>query len=179
MEISVVNILLCLARDPAAASVLWALPSKAAAAFRTVQPTLTVRGSGMNPAAVLVKGERHRLLSALIHLEDVLLLYNMLSLVHKGATLETQMGSASFAAVVLYVAIVSNVLFCPLAYVLNETGTYSHLRTSCAAGFSGALFGLGTVLSMSNNYRAAARSIFVRMRSSQVLVVGKHPLLTS
>jgi rhomboid domain-containing protein 1 len=155
------NIILYFARSPAAAWVLRTLPSDAAAAFRTVHPMLTVRASCINPAAVLLRGERYRLLlSTLIHLDDVHLLYNMISFVPKGVTLETQMGSATFAGLVVYLAIVSNVLYCAVAYVLKETGTYSHLWTSCAAGFSGVLFGLGAVLSLSNNYRAATRSIF-------------------
>lgn len=175
-----VNFFLYAARQPAAVSFLRALPPQAMTLFRMTQPYLAVKASCINPTAVVLKGERHRLLlSTLIHLDDVHLLYNMLSLVHKGVTLETQMGSATFAGLVAYLAFVSNVLYCAVAFLFKQGGVNSRLWGSCAAGFSGVLFGLGSILTTSGNYRAAAQSIFVCIKWHFTLPVRSYKPLTS
>lgn len=162
-----VNLLIHGARHPAAAAVVRLLSPQGRRVFKMVQPYLAVKTSCINPAAVLAKGELRRLwLSTLIHLDDVHLLYNMLSFVHKGVTLETQMGSHAFAGLVLFLALASNLLYCAVAVLLKEAGVNARLVGSCAAGFSGVLFGLGAVLTTSGSYRSAARNIFVSLNET-------------
>lgn len=152
-----------------------ALPPHLSTPVRAVQAVLDVRRSCLRPADVLFNGERHRLLlSSLIHLDEAHLLYNMLSFVHKGVTLETQMGSAPFAALIVYLAFVAHVLYCAVALALSAAAASPQLLNSCVAGFSGVLFGLGTVLSSSAEHRDAARSIFVR--DPPALFSSPHPL---
>lgn len=168
LALIVVNMLIHAARHPATAPFVRMLSPEGKRFYNLVQPYLAVRTNCINPDAVLANGEVRRLwLSTLIHLDDVHLLYNMLSLVHKGVTLETKMGSQVFTGLVVYLAFASNLLYVAVAVLLKEAGVYSRLVGSCAAGFSGVLFGLGAVLTTSGSYRSAAYNIFVSWRSQR------------
>lgn len=126
-----------------------------------VRPVVDVRAACVLPAAVVGRGEFRRLvISAFVHVDEIHLLYNMLSFVHKGVTLESQMGSANFAGLVVYLAFAESILYCAVAYALSALGFSLSLWNSCAVGFSGILFGLGAVLSSSSRNREAARNIF-------------------
>jgi membrane associated rhomboid family serine protease len=73
------------------------LPAELVSLTRAIAPWVSIRNACLNPHRVWNLGERHRLvLASVVHLSDGHLLYNMLSFVHKGVTLETQMGSSAF-----------------------------------------------------------------------------------
>lgn len=85
-------------------------------------------------------------LSAFYHVDDTHLVYNMISLLWKGAQLETTLGSGKFAAMIAVLlglshglAVVSSLL---LSFLTRSPTSYY----SCAVGFSGVLFALKVVL---------------------------------
>lgn len=130
-------------------ALLRALPPALRAAIKAARPFLTPR------AACIPSLPDHRLLlSALVHVDETHLLYNALSLVHKGTSLESVLPPPVFALLLLYLALASSGLYTLLAVL------YPPLRASCAVGLSGVLFGLGAVLSSSRSHREAARTIF-------------------
>jgi membrane associated rhomboid family serine protease len=105
----------------------------------------------MNPAAIardLSHGSLNlsRLFgSALIHGDDMHLWYNMLSLLNKGVTLETAIGSGQFVVLVLGLWALSQLLVVVLSYALLLVG-YTDAFYMCSVGFSGVIFALKYIL---------------------------------
>lgn len=100
-----------------------------------------------NPHLVLRDRDPVRfLLSTFYHANEPHLLYNMLSLLWKGARLETSLGSLQFASAVASLLALSQsaalVLTRSLLLLGHEAPYYHH----CSVGFSGVLFALKVVL---------------------------------
>merc|ERR1711988_44142 len=76
------------------------------------------------------------------------LMYNMMSLLWKGVSLELEMGSDNFALMTAALLVMSHTLFIPAAYLVTSTfGADTYY--SCAVGFSAVLFALKVVLNHS------------------------------
>ena len=93
-------------------------------------------------------------LSALIHVDDMHLYYNMMSLTWKGINLEIAMGSAAFLRLVIFSVLVAHSFFVLLSYVLYKNSDFTSSYRGCAVGFSGVLFSLKYVL----NHRSSDSS---------------------
>ena len=97
------------------------------------------------------------ILSSVIHVDDMHLYYNMLSLLWKGIQLEGAMGSFDFGVLVAFSLVASHSIMILLAYVLHHYfagAVFSSGYTSCAVGFSAVLFALKYVL----NYNSPSTS---------------------
>lgn len=90
---------------------------------------------------VVYKGEYSRLLfSALEHVDDWHLYYNMISFILKGQSLERRFGSLKFLYITAVFTVLSNVMYLILARLAGEID--ERFETQCAVGFSGVLFAL-------------------------------------
>jgi rhomboid domain-containing protein 1 len=88
--------------------------------------------------------------SALIHVDDIHLYYNMLSLLWKGIQLELNIGSEVFLKLVAFSILVSHSLVIIITYLCTAVfGFQSSGFRSCAVGFSAVLFSLKYVLNHS------------------------------
>lgn len=100
-----------------------------------------------NPHLILKNKDLKRFfLSALYHLDDPHLVYNMMSLLWKGIQLETSMGSLEFASMVSVLLGLSQgitLLLAKFMLLLNYPKAYYH---EYAVGFSGVLFAMKIVL---------------------------------
>lgn len=113
-------------------------------------------GGGWEPMlcpAAIVAGIRpytHLLLSAFVHASDggYHLVYNMASLLWKGVTLELEMGSERFAAMVAALLLLSHGMYVPLSYLATSLFGAATFH-GCAVGFSAVLFGLKVVINHS------------------------------
>lgn len=120
---------------------------------------LSVRTACLHPTAV-IRGEWFRLISAsFFHLSDTHVLFNSLSFLYKGVSLEAVYGSVHFLALILYLSITSHVLYVATALVAwNFDG--KQLVNNCVAGFSGVIFGLKVILNANPQYGQTATRIF-------------------
>ena len=101
----------------------------------------------MDPYAIVYQGELHRLLlNTLYHVTDLHLYYNLSSFVLKGYLIERRYGSVNFFAMILFLAIVSSLIYVTLAFAAYGLVGMEGLVFSKAAGFSGVLFGLKVVM---------------------------------
>jgi rhomboid domain-containing protein 1 len=115
-------------------------------------PFAMVSSAKMCPSDI-VDGYRpwfHLLLAGFVHAQDggYHLIYNMMSLLWKGVTLEFEMGSENFALMTAALLLIAHSLFVPVAYIATAffgASTYY----SCAVGFSAVLFGLKVVMNHS------------------------------
>ena len=85
------------------------------------------------------------ILSAFIHVDDVHLYYNMLSLSWKGSNLEKSMGPVKFSQLVVFSLFISHVLMFLSSYTLYVVAGLDQLSSgfnTCAVGFSAVLFSL-------------------------------------
>lgn len=80
------------------------------------------------------------LLSGVIHVNDMHLYYNMLSLSWKGVNLERTLGSYSFVLLVSYALFSSHLIAVFLSYILYEIDIMTSSYNTCAVGFSAVLF---------------------------------------
>ena len=89
-------------------------------------------------------------LSSVMHVDDMHLYYNMLSLCWKGINLEKHMGSLAFLKLVCFSVVASSSLMVLIAVSLNAIGVSDALTgmSSCAVGFSAVLFSLKVVWNM-------------------------------
>eukprot|EP00753_Platysulcus_tardus_P000174 PLAT10109.2.p2 GENE.PLAT10109.2~~PLAT10109.2.p2 ORF type:complete len:406 (+),score=197.40 PLAT10109.2:96-1220(+) len=97
-----------------------------------LSPSAIMRGAGQLariPAAAFLHGDMTHLL------------YNLLSLLPKGAQLEASMGGYRFAALLAYLTLASHLLYVAIA-ALAVPSAFS----GCAVGFSAVLFGLNVLL---------------------------------
>lgn len=121
---------------------------------RRLKALLGIEKVCLNPQKVIYESETYRLLvSCLVHLNEVHLLHNMMSFLHKGAALESRMSTSSFAFLVLFLCITSHGLYVVFAFAMLQTGLSSKWMRSCVVGFSSILFGLTIVLSAGRNRR--------------------------
>lgn len=90
------------------------------------------------------------ILSSLIHVDDIHLYYNMISLVWKGIHLEKRIGSAAYLKLVVYSLLCSHTLLVIMAFSLDQLAFSPHISGfhSCAVGFSAVLFSLKYVWNM-------------------------------
>ncbi|KAK2643918.1 hypothetical protein Ddye_019113 [Dipteronia dyeriana] len=104
-----------------------------------------------NPHLILKHGDLKRLfLSPLYHVGESHLVYNMMSLLWKGIQLETSMGSAEFASMVVALLGMSQGMTLLLAKSLLFFFDYKRAYYSeYAVGFSGVLFAMKVVLNNS------------------------------
>ncbi|GBF96816.1 hypothetical protein Rsub_09672 [Raphidocelis subcapitata] len=103
----------------------------------------------LQPRMVLKYGQLSRLCwSPFVHADEFHLLYNLSSLLWKGARLEARLGPATFAALTAELLALSQGLLVVGAWAVAEAvPEYRHLYTStCAVGFSGVLFAYKVVL---------------------------------
>ncbi|KAL8477918.1 hypothetical protein ACS0TY_029994 [Phlomoides rotata] len=107
-----------------------------------------------NPYLILKNKDLKRLLlSALYHINEPHLVYNMLSLLWKGIQLENAMGSAEFASMVAALVGMSQGITLLLAKFLLLFDYERAYYNEYAVGFSGVLFAMKVVLySQSENY---------------------------
>jgi membrane associated rhomboid family serine protease len=90
-------------------------------------------------------------LSAFIHVDDIHLYYNMVSLLWKGINLERILGSKSFMRFTLFSLLVSQILYIVTCYLLYQQHFISYYQyDNCVVGFSGVLFSFKYVLSQCN-----------------------------
>jgi rhomboid domain-containing protein 1 len=85
-------------------------------------------------------------LSALFHVHDFHLYYNMSSLILKGRTLEPLVGSWRFACMIVVFALGSSSLMVAASYVLATFFAQTEQLYTCAVGFSTVLFALKVVV---------------------------------
>lgn len=135
------------------------LPPQVATFLSPIVSRFSVRAACLNPRAVL-SGQRARLLlSSFVHLSDAHVLFNCTSFVYKGVTLEAAMGSAFFLALIVYLAVTSQLIYVAIALIARHYG-HSGLMNRCVAGFSGVLFGLKVIVNSNPNYQHTAANIF-------------------
>lgn len=105
-----------------------------------------IHGNCMHPQFIFASLKENKILcnrvflSAFLHANDSHLYYNMLSLLWKGANLETNMGSIGFSKLVFFSVLFSQAIF----LLLSWTTGWSY--NICTVGFSGVLFSLKYVL---------------------------------
>eukprot|EP01032_Pedospumella_encystans_P016018 gene16018-18293_t len=102
-----------------------------------IQPSTALSSVMMGDLAV-----NRLILSAFMHVGDVHLAYNMISLGWKGINLEKAQGPQAFLKLVFYAIVATNLLFVVLGCSMNALHiqpTTSHFNT-CTLGFSGAIF---------------------------------------
>ncbi|GBG85503.1 hypothetical protein CBR_g40142 [Chara braunii] len=103
----------------------------------------------LNPSAVLANLDVKRLLlSAFYHHDDHHIVYNMISLLWKGAQLEGMLGSKQFVKTVATLLVLSHSILVGLAFLLSSvfpefSGEYYDV---CAIGFSSVLFAMKVLL---------------------------------
>ena len=130
----------------------------------------------------------HRLVfSSFIHVDDIHLYYNMLSLCWKGINLETRYGSAKFLRLVMFSLLMCPLLMISITYGLDHLGFEGSLSGyhSCAVGFSGVLFSFKYVwnqiahegsnilgVNIPAKYAAWAELVFASLISPNVSFVG-------
>ena len=81
-------------------------------------------------------------LGGFIHVDELHLYYNMMSLCWKGINLELKMGSAAFLQLIVFSLIVSHALLVISAYILYMYTDFTSSYHTCAVGFSAVLFSL-------------------------------------
>jgi len=92
--------------------------------------------------------------SALLHSSDRHLGFNMISLLHKGITLEPILGAQKFFTLIVVLTFLSGIINVAVSYFLSAYVGYSAPLSSCAIGFSGVLFGLSTVINLQYQERS-------------------------
>lgn len=124
-----------------------------------LQPWTVAHRVCLQPYAVLSGDTWRLLLPAFIHGSDLHVLYNCTSLLYKGVTLESELGSVHFLALILYLAVTSNVLYVIVAVSAASLG-YKAMMSNCVVGFSAVIFGLKVVVNSSQRYTVSAQRIF-------------------
>lgn len=102
--------------------------------------------------------------SSIIHVDDMHLYYNMLSLCWKGINLESFLGSQEFFTLVVFSLIVSHigvVLISFLLYEIFNFNEYTSGMNSCAVGFSAVLFSLKYVWNSYSSDRTSVMGIMI------------------
>ncbi|CAD7697311.1 unnamed protein product [Ostreobium quekettii] len=111
-------------------------------------PTLSIPANCLSADAVLRRGQLHRLLaSALLHVDDLHLYYNMVSLLWKGRMLEPVFGPGHFLALCCALMLATSIIHVYMVQIawaaLAGAPLARHFDPSaCAVGISGLLFAL-------------------------------------
>lgn len=135
------------------------LPRTVVTALSPALSLFSVRAGCLNPSAV-INGQFSRLiLSSFIHLSDVHVLYNSMSFLYKGVSLESVFGSFHFLVLIIYLSVTAHVLYVLIAVAASHLGSWG-LMQKCVAGFSGVIFGLKVILNANPRYSQAATHIF-------------------
>ena len=130
-----------------------------------------IREGCLQPHAVLA-GAYHRVLAcAFLHVDEQHLLYNMLSFIMKGASLEARRGSESYAWLLARLVVLCGAIHTLLALALEQL-SFDREASSCAVGFSAVLFALKTIEShdSAGHARVAGWSVPMRFVSWAELV---------
>jgi len=101
-------------------------------------------------------------LSAITHVTDMHIVYNMTSLMWKGIQIEPQMGTVRFVWMILWLLIMSHSLLVGVSFGLAALGM-PEILSQCAVGFSGVLFALKVVLNYSPNVHPVSQPVFFGM----------------
>lgn len=129
-----------------------------ARSVRKFQSYTNVGVACLRPSRISDGKELYRLVSsAFIHLNEVHLLHNMISLLQKGVALEARMGAPAYAFLVLFLATVSHALYVVFAVCMSRAGRSNRWLHSSVAGFSGVLFGMGMVMNCRSRQAANVR----------------------
>ena len=123
--------------------------------------------------------------SPLLHGSDVHLLYNMLSFLLHGATLERKMGSERFGLALVALTLLSQMSELAIAVAARELFNYDGWLSECGIGFSGVIFALKVLLTfnapgtlMFQGFQIPARHIawaellFISLVNPQASFVG-------
>ncbi|KAK8832956.1 hypothetical protein WA577_003934, partial [Blastocystis sp. JDR] len=104
--------------------------------------------------------------SAVIHIDDYHLYYNISSLLWKGSFLEVVTGSKSFIVMTLFLTVVSGIYFLLITSFFNWIGFFTSSYYNRTVGFSGVLFGYKLI---SHFYNAGPSSLAgIRMPPSYI-----------
>ena len=123
-----------------------------------------IRECCLLPHAVLVDGAYHRLVAAaFLHVDEMHLLYNLLSFLVKGASLEPRLGSERFVWMLARLVFLSGVIHIALALSLEQLSFGGEART-CAVGWSAVLFGLKAIETFGRPGHAQVGGFTVPMR---------------
>lgn len=87
-------------------------------------------------------------------------LYNCLSFLYKGVTLESALGSEIFFALVIFLSFIAHAVYVAVALLARQLRITSGLMDRCLVGFSGVIFGLKVVLNSDPRYGERASRIF-------------------
>ncbi|CAG9532891.1 unnamed protein product [Cercopithifilaria johnstoni] len=97
------------------------------------------------PSRILYRSEWLRMLaSTVMHVDDMHLYFNMISLLWKGRRLEPWLGSRRFLLLLVTFALATSSVMIGLSCLANEVFTFygEDYMNQCAVGFSGVLFAL-------------------------------------
>ncbi|EJD74708.1 hypothetical protein LOAG_18018 [Loa loa] len=97
------------------------------------------------PSRILYRSEWLRMLaSTVMHVDDMHLYFNMISLLWKGRRLEPWLGSRRFLLLLATFALATSSTMVGLSYLADEVFTFNGggYMNQCAVGFSGVLFAL-------------------------------------
>lgn len=89
-------------------------------------------------------------MSPFVHGDDMHLYYNMASFLLKGVALELTMGTQTYAGLLAFTLVASQLLMVAAAWVLMAAFDKTSPMHTCTVGFSGVLFALTYVVSRRN-----------------------------
>lgn len=135
------------------------LPDKLFSWFDPVIQAMNPENGCLLPGAIF-SGHSYRLLTAsFLHVSEMHLIFNMGSLLDKGASLEPIFGTFGFVYLLIFLSIVSELLYVLLAHVLALVYSDFWLHT-CTVGFSNVLFGMAAVLDGDPRFEGCSFSLF-------------------
>lgn len=120
----------------------------------------------LNPYFVVKNRDLKRLwLSALYHVDETHLVYNMISLTWKGIQLENSMGSQNYAAMVaVLLGLSSSLVVASSSFLAFIADSPTSFYSECSVGFSGVLFALKVVLNYNSPTHTNVYGILVPSR---------------
>jgi len=114
-------------------------------------------------AAVWYHGQWWRIfLSAITHVTDMHVIYNMTSLMWKGIQIEPQLGTVKFLWMVSLLLTLAHSLLVAVSFGLAFSG-FPEVMSQCAVGFSGVLFALKVVLNYSPYVQPVSQPVLFGM----------------
>ncbi|CEO98353.1 hypothetical protein PBRA_006467 [Plasmodiophora brassicae] len=94
-----------------------------------------------------------------VHLGALHILFNMMALLSVGVAIEKRFGTLCFVGIVMVFAVLGNAVYVLAYWAWAVVGGDATMLMSCAAGFSGVLFGMIVLESMLGN-TSGSRSVF-------------------
>ncbi len=117
-----------------------------------VREITSIRSNSILPLAILRRFEIRRLITAaFIHLDDMHIYYNMMSLLWKGVQLEGRLGTPRFAALSLGLVAACHSLMVAIALFFSKQLGSNDMMVTRTAGISGLLFAFKAILNMEAN----------------------------